>query len=139
MFNVRRFLLHSGVFAILAISQAILSMYPFKEELACDLATGFYQEVLLLTLIISLPYLIVYLLFTQVKRLKNYSFFLYILGVLLWFFQNLSIFESRVACWSTFTTSEAINYTLSYSFIPILIATVVFVLANRRLQNSTVI
>lgn len=123
------------LFAILAPLQAVLAMYKFKEELSCDLETGFYEEILLLTVVLTIVYGIGVWLITRLKSLR-FSFGVQTTwAVLLWFYQDLCIFQDRVACWSTFSFSEALNYTLSYSFIPLIVAAGCLFFLYQRIQN----
>lgn len=123
------------VFVIYSFLVTTISLYEFKDNVSGDLESSFYSSVLKTALVISVFYMPIILLIRGVKgrSLRNLLSCVWI--SFLWFFQVLIEFGNRVAGWSTFSLSESIIVSSSYSFNVVLMALLFYVLKLKLVQK----
>lgn len=106
---------HLVLFIGLGYLQAILSMAPFKDQPSGHLSYAFYTDVFWAVALTSVLYLLLQLLLNRIQPFKwQVALHLFLVG-LLWFWINWGIFLDREAGWSTYTTTESLYATWSYS------------------------
>lgn len=113
------------------------AMGSFSEKTSSGcLDCSFRADVYFLSLFTTVFLVIVFLIFSFIKNLylKNVLQFLVLTGT--WFFWNYIIFVDRESSWSTYTLSEEIHYTLSYSILPILVLSFITVFASHYISKK---
>ncbi len=103
-----------------------MGSFSDKPSSAC-LDCSFFDDVYLMTLFSTVFLSIIFLALSFIKN-NNLKFLLQVLIVILvWFFWNYILFVDRESAWSTYLFKEEIMYTITFSFFPILILSVVTV------------
>lgn len=87
----------------------------------------FFDDAYLLSVFTTVFLTIVFLLFTFIKN-KYLKITIELISLIsVWFFWNYSIFVDRESSWSTYLFKEELLYTLSLSFLPIWVISIVTV------------
>ncbi|SHH49780.1 hypothetical protein [Flavobacterium johnsoniae] len=87
----------------------------------------FFDDAYLLSVFTTVFLTIVFLLFTFIKN-KYLKITIELISLIsVWFFWNYSIFVDRESSWSTYLFKEELLYTLSLSFLPIWVLSIVTV------------
>ncbi|WP_343615422.1 hypothetical protein [Flavobacterium sp.] len=116
--------------ALLLFTATYLEMYwamrSFSEKISSGcLDCSFSSDVNFISIFTTVFLIIVLLILSLIKNVywKNSLQLLFLIAV--WFFWNYVIFVDRESSWSTYTFSEEIQYTISYSVLPILVLSAV--------------
>ncbi len=115
------------VFTLVEIYWAMGS-FSNKPSSAC-LDCSFFDDAYLMTLFSTVFLSIVFLPFSLIKNSYLKVIFQLLLLILIWFFCNYIIFVDRESAWSTYLFKEEIMYTITFSFFPILILSIVTIVA----------
>lgn len=125
---------HFVLFVGLGYLQAIIAMYPFKDQPSSNLSYAFYTDVGLAVLLTSVLYGLCSWPLLRIKRTGLQLILQGVLVGLLWFWIDWGIFQDREAGWSTYTTRESLYYTCYYSRLPLIVACVLFLLGSWRVK-----
>lgn len=126
------------VFVVSSFLLTTISLYQFKDTISGDLEFDFYRSVLKTAIVASVFYIAVILLIRGLKSKILENLFSCVWISFLWFFQVLIEFGNRVGGWSTFSLSESIIVSSSYSLNVILMALVFYVLILQLKQKYVV-
>ncbi|MFC6246258.1 hypothetical protein [Flavobacterium psychroterrae] len=91
-----------------------------------------------MSLITAIFLTIVFLILSFIKNMTLKSIIELIFLILVWFFWNYTIFVDRESSWSTYRFKEELYYTLSISFLPISLLSIItvvvfkFILKNKE-------
>lgn len=121
---------HIVLFIGVGYLQAIIAMYPFKDQPSSSLSYDFYTDVGLAVLLTSVLYVLFSWPLVRIKWIMSQLILHGLLVGLLWFWIDLGIFQDREAGWSTYTTKESLYYTWHYSVWPLAGGEVLFLLGS---------
>lgn len=120
------------IIAFLLFIFTLIEIYWAMGSLSERISSGnpdshFFDDAYLLSVFTTVFLTIVFLLFTFIKNnyLKITIELISLISV--WFFWNYSIFVDRESSWSTYLFKEELLYTLSLSFLPIWVLSIVTV------------
>jgi len=113
------------VFTLVEIYWAMGS-FSNKLSSAC-LDCSFFDDAYLMALFSTVFLSIVFLPFSLIKNNNLQVTLQLLLLILVWFFWNYIIFVDRESSWSTYLFKEEVMYTLKFSFLPILVLSIVTV------------
>lgn len=111
------------VFTLIEIYWAMGS-FSDKPSSAC-LDCSFFDDAYLMTLFSTVFLSIVFLALSFIKNSTLKVMLQLLILISVWFFWNYIIFVDRESSWSTYLFKEEIMYTLRFSFLPILILSIV--------------
>lgn len=120
------------IIAFLLFIFTLIEIYWAMGSLSERISSGnpdshFFDDAYLLSVFTTVFLTIVFLLFTFIKN-KYLKITIELISLIsVWFFWNYSIFVDRESSWSTYLFKEELLYTLSLSFLPIWVLSIVTV------------
>lgn len=120
------------IIAFLLFIFTFIEIYWTMGSLSERISSGnpdshFFDDAYLLSVFTTVFLTIVFLLFTFIKN-KYLKITIELISLIsVWFFWNYSIFVDRESSWSTYLFKEELLYTLSLSFLPIWVLSIVTV------------
>ena len=132
-----KYLIISIVSYSLCVAQSFLSLHHLKNEwssscLECSLISEISRYSLISLVIIPLFYFFLQKT-KQFKIITTASIF-----IVLCFFVNFIIFQSRVSAWSTFTTLDQLYGVLNLSYLTIIATFILFIILAKTMTNKSV-
>ena len=135
--------------ALLTFIITFLEIYWSMQSLSEQISSGnpdshFFNDAYFISVFTTVFLTIIFILLAFIKRiyLKITAQLLIIIST--WFFWNYSIFVDRESSWSTYLFKEEIMHTLTLSFFPILVLSIVMVFVlnyiskNRSLKHEKI-
>lgn len=120
------------IIAFLLFIFTLIEIYWAMGSLSERISSGnpdshFFDDAYLLSVFTTVFLTIVFLLLTFIKN-KYLKITIELISLIsVWFFWNYSIFVDRESSWSTYLFKEELLYTLSLSFLPIWVLSIVTV------------
>ncbi|MGN7810167.1 hypothetical protein [Flavobacterium sp. 22076] len=118
------------IIAFLLFIFTFIEIYWAMGSLSERISSGnpdshFFDDAYLVSVFTTVFLTIVFLLFTFIKN-KYLKITIELISLIsVWFFWNYSIFVDRESSWSTYLFKEELLYTLSLSFLPIWVLSIV--------------
>ena len=135
--------------ALLTFIFTFVEIYWSMQSLSEQISSGnpdshFFNDAYFISVFTTVFLTIIFILLAFIKRiyLKITAQLLIIIST--WFFWNYSIFVDRESSWSTYLFKEEIMHTLTLSFFPILVLSIVMVFVlnyiskNRSLKHEKI-
>ena len=124
----------NGLFISLyaALLGAIQIYWFLPDGLSCiDAKSGLIDAIFFF---ITIQFILVLILFLVIKGKAKPYLIVSVIGVF-WFLINKHEFTYRYACWSTFSESDILYYTIQKSLMPIIVCLIVFIIGNIFLEK----
>mgnify|MGYP006206644587 CR=1 FL=1 len=118
--------------ALLVFIATFIEMYWAMGSLSEKMSSGcldcsFFDDAYFISLFTTVILTIIFLLLTFIKNTYLKITIELICLISVWFFWNYTIFADRESSWSTYLFKEELLYTLSLSFLPIWVLSIVMV------------
>lgn len=133
--TLKRILLVAVVIFIATFLQIYWAMGKFSDTISSGcLNCSFFYDAFMMSLITSVFMSILFFILSSIKNKYINIAIEFTLLVSIWLYWNYTIFVERESSWSTYLFNEEINYTISFSFFPVLVlvSVVLFALNYKR-------
>jgi hypothetical protein len=138
-----QFLKKNLFIGLIIFASTLLEIYWSVGKFSASISSGcldcsFFQDAFFMSLITAIFLTVVFLILSFIKNMTLKSIIELIFLILVWFFWNYTIFVDRESSWSTYTFKEELYYTLSISFLPISLLSIItvvvfkFILKNKE-------
>ncbi|SFD39037.1 hypothetical protein [Flavobacterium phragmitis] len=136
-----QFLKRSLAIPLLIFLTTFIEIYWAMGSLSERVSSGnpdssFFDDAYLMSVFTTIILTIVFLLFYFIKN-KPIRIIIQLLCLIsIWFFWNYTIFVDRESSWSTYLFNEELHYTLSLSFLPIVVLSIVAVFGLKFISKK---
>jgi len=138
---IKKFLFIGIVIFIATFFAMYWSMAGFSNKMssAC-LECGFFEEVILMSLITAVLFSVLFLIITIIKNKIIEIIIQFLLLITVWLFWNYNIFVNRESSWSTYLFNEEIYYVVSMSCFPIIVLSIIsiFVINYKKVIKQNI-
>lgn len=126
------FLKKLSLITLLIFGTTFIEMYWSMGSLSERMSSGnpdshFFDDAYLISVFTTVILTFVFMLFTFIKNIYFKIAIELICLICTWYFWNYSIFVDRESSWSTYLFKEELLYTLSLSFLPIWVLSIITV------------
>lgn len=136
-----QFLKRSLAIPLLIFLTTFIEIYWAMGSLSESVSSGnpdssFFDDAYLMSVFTTIILTIVFLLFYFIKN-KPIRIIIQLLCLIsVWFFWNYCIFVDRESSWSTYLFNEELHYTLSLSFLPIVVLSIVAIFGLKFISKK---
>lgn len=110
------------IISIITMLQFYWSMGKLSDNMSSGcLSCSFFEDAAFMSALTGVFLSVIFSVLFFIKNIYVRAFIQFLLLVLIWIFWDYSIFVDRESSWSTYDFETEIYYTISLSFIPVLV------------------
>jgi hypothetical protein len=128
------FLKRLVLIGLLLFISTFLEIYLAVEKFSKNISSAcldcsFFEDAFLMSLLTTISLTFLFLALSLIKNIYLKRTIELLSLILVWLFWNYTVFVDRESSWSTYTFTEEILYTISFSILPILVLSIATVFA----------
>lgn len=129
--------------AFLLFVFTFLEIYWSMQSLSERISSGnpdshFFDDAYLISVFTTVFLIIIFMFLAFIKKIHIKITAQLLIIISTWFFWNYSIFVDRESSWSTYLFKEELMYTLTLSFFPILVLSIVMVFILNYISKNRI-